>query len=670
MRTPHWIGIVVIALIVGGAFGYVMKPVGSVSPEIQAGDPPIVADRTTETKSKPALPVDEGTESEKQPPAVSTNKSYDRESSVDPEDDLLLRALQSIEPLPAITGDRTITGYVRTPDGDPVAGVRITAIQKQGFSYPGHPEFESAEDPRLWEFLAEHTRIRVRQELYPFRSSPSVQTNEEGYYELAGLAEKNARVRAVIAGYHLKAQGRTYVKPDAQLDWVASRAGSISVTVTGASEDEAGSLRVYFRSAVVEADSQKVKLAEPKSFELGEGTWEVWAEDRQSKLSSDVTTVKVEAETGPIVVQLVLKTPPDIELKVVTEGGQLLGGFRVLAAPFRADLLPEEHFDERRRMTTRLGLVTEDGVYRSAVLDPGEYVLGVQNNGTVLATTRIALGDHRAYSSIKVGVPPAHAGIRCVVKVPAGEKTSRLRFSIYVNETAQVPVQTWEMDDGSFLLVPQREFHADVESISVEAYLQSFGTQYRAASALKGSVVEFTFEAPAELFLKITNVPEGLARDLAINYRLPNGRNSWRNPGSWGRRPKTDEGEILIQAGMVQPGSYEYWIQAGHRNGTPELARTSFVVEAGEDTVVEMRLVDLYEVTLEASGVEVYTWMSLLWEEHPEERGTSLHMDDDGTCIIPYLPAGTYTIKYRVNVSEPREKTFTVKDGMTVYLTE
>jgi hypothetical protein len=67
--------------------------------------------------------------------------------------------------------------------------------------------------------------------------------------------------------------------------------------------------------------------------------------------------------------------------------------------------------------------------------------------------------------------------------------------------------------------------------------------------------------------------------------------------------------------------------------------------------------------------------MALEWEGrallHADQP--SLHMGKDGKCIVPALPAGTYSVRYRLNGRPGRdaqqEKTFTVTDNMTVNLT-
>ena len=58
-------------------------------------------------------------------------------------------------------------------------------------------------------------------------------------------------------------------------------------------------------------------------------------------------------------------------------------------------------------------------------------------------------------------------------------------------------------------------------------------------------------------------------------------------------------------------------------------------------------------VKFDGAAIKPYTWAQLY--KGDEKNGSSVYFEKDGTAVIPYLEAGQYTLKYRV---ERKEKVF------------
>ena len=234
-------------------------------------------------------------------------------------------------------------------------------------------------------------------------------------------------------------------------------------------------------------------------------------------------------------------------------------------------------------------------------------------------------------------------------------------------------VDQWRLDDASYLLVPSSIPEVENVSPRITLTLQKLGTQSAKTTGLKGVAVDLRFEKPAELTLILKNVPNGTERDLGIRYVLPDGSSSWTTGGARGHRLKAEDGVVSLPWGVLQPGEYEFSVFLTTRGSTGRtLAAQTFRMESGKDLTVELELADVYQVTIQAKGIDVYTWMNLGWDgQKPAER-CNVHMDEDGKCILTNIPAGTYTLKYRLNAGQSGEKTktFTINGDKTVYLTE
>lgn len=664
MRTPYWIGIVVLALILGAVVGYALKPVKGLALAAERDSSlPRVAQRECDG------PLNDTATPHREEPGTPSPVPDEQKPVSSVYDDLILQALKSIEPLETPAGDKKITGYVRTPDGAPVVGAQVIAIQQESYTWPRHPRSTSAEDPELWEYLVKHTRTHVQRELYPLINNRTATTDADGYYELAGLAEDRANLSARCPGYEIKRQRRGFIRPDAEVDWVAYRSRVVVVTVSAIGDTAPNNVRLCYKAEAVSEVTKTGKLNEPISASVGEGTWTFWATDRDNLWRSEQVELQIGSDGTSLELVLNLEPPRRLSIKVESSGGRPQQGYSVYYAKFRDDLTVEEHFDPRRRMVEDIRFRGE-GLYQTGALSPGTYAVGVLDGNSLVDATRLIIEDSEAEYTFKTHCPSLSDGIRCVVEAPDGYEIRNPNFSIVLNELSNMGVQVWLLDDGSYLLIPMKPDLEDIDNIAVQLDLPNLGTGFADCSSLTAASVTLRFDEGAKVDVRITNLPDHEQSKLAISWVQPGRRKVWRHVVTRRASGTEDEPEALESLGELQPGTYEISIRLAGRISVPDLAVASVKVESGQDQVINLKLVDLYEVILEASGVEVYTWMTLNWDGAIERARHNLHMDDDGKCIIPLVPAGTYTVKYLVDRFDEREKTFTVKGNSTVYLTE
>ncbi|MCA8910255.1 MAG: hypothetical protein KDB82_01005 [Planctomycetes bacterium] len=672
MRTPHWLGIVLLALVLGATVGYVLSPTFGTG----AGrDSRAESGELPEPESEEPLPSSDVVPGNDVDAPVShfTDEPVDEAPGSEPSgDDSLVRAIKAI-PLDAIAeGTGVFRGHVRDPDGNPVAGVRVTASPFSHWYAEPKAEGDSLDDEEYWEYLAEVTRRIVRQRAGQVKATREAITDEKGFYEIRKLPDERFLLNALHDDYEIQPAGRRHLQPDAVVDWVASRAGWVEVTVSAPEDIKTDDVSVYFEAEAAGVRSRKVKPGVPERIKVGVGTWQFRASAGGEKWKSKQTTVTVRAGEDARV-SIELKTPPMILAGIEYADGRPAGGVAVRYAVARDELSPQDTLDPRRQLTTPMTPDVSGDRYQSDELEPGDYVVGLFLGNELRTWDRVTVSDTGATINFKLQAPGLADGIRVFLHLPDGFNADYPNFLVRIDEHSQLRVDQWRLDDASYLLVPSSIPEVENVSPRITLTLQKLGTQSAKTTGLKGVAVDLRFEKPAELTLILKNVPNGTERDLGIRYVLPDGSSSWTTGGARGHRLKAEDGVVSLPWGVLQPGEYEFSVFLTTRGSTGRtLAAQTFRMESGKDLTVELELADVYQVTIQAKGIDVYTWMNLGWDgQKPAER-CNVHMDEDGKCILTNIPAGTYTLKYRLNAGQSGEKTktFTINGDKTVYLTE
>jgi len=138
----------------------------------------------------------------------------------------LEEALHAIPVPDTDEGLGVIKGRVRTPSGKPVAGVKITINQR----WDGRHKHTGSSEKGL----EKKVQDVVRRHYWNKRSSKKGQSDENGEYEIGGLAESQFRVNAELKGYKIEADRhqRTHkVSPGSTINFVARTVVEIKASV-------------------------------------------------------------------------------------------------------------------------------------------------------------------------------------------------------------------------------------------------------------------------------------------------------------------------------------------------------------------------------------------------------------------------------------------------------
>lgn len=663
MRMPHWIAAVALALVAGALIGW-FAGASSNQEARRPAPPPSLGCNGLDTQPSPA-PIPEktplkATELPAVPTPVSTETPPPTQAAGQDWTQLKIPTL--------VRGDGTFLVRVQDPLGQPIEGIEVSLRMQIDPSFTRQvprTEFESDDEYIDARIKREYVSLKLEQQATLTQSS-----NAEGRIEFGELPGTRCHLNAKPVGYlidgHTQSLSRS-ANVGEEFTLILVRAAAVTVTVAGAPEGSEGRSRVQWEPADGSGTSGSAAyLGKALVVSVLPGAYEFIAHMDNPLMRSDPVALSVGESDVSILLTLTPRVRREIVVQIDYTGGEPLAGFTVVSAPARPELRHEEHLDRRRLMTTNMKRDPGPGyrMYRSGELEPGAYVVGILDGSAVLRTALVNLGETGASHVFEMAAPGPSDGVTCIVRLPEGAGEVAPAFDIRVNAGNGLSKRTWKLREDAWLLVPTGGLPKQVNSISVEARIAGLGGQSCEISGITGTVAEFTFAHPSRLTLKITNVPEALRRELSIGCQPPDGRAT--STDTRRNNPVYQGDQVMVAWGPVQAGSYEFWISR-RSNASPELVRGTIRMDTGKDSVLELKLADMYEVTIEQSGVQVGNSMTLHWTG--QTRGTGIRMGADGKCIVPFLPAGSYTLKYTVN-REPREQAFSISGNSTVYLTE
>lgn len=642
MRTPHWLVSLLLVLGVGVGLGYSMVPVReSARPAVETHEQP-GAEMSRMTAPLPAS-------ADPAEPSVPA-------TPVAPDHDPLIEALKqwgSAE-LAAVAG--SITARAVNADGMPLAGVRIELypILPWGRS-SGRVDLWAPED-EFWRSVAENNLGTAKTMVLLRRHSQTLETDARGEAVFSALVDVPYSMQAQLPDSVLQAQGPTeQLKPGDSVTWSVRALGGLRVTVEAPAD--AGTLRVVARHAdYAEPTTLELSPGETADLRLKPGDWSVQARAKDGRYTCEAVTVTLPDDGELVPLTLQLKAVARVRVLVKFTGGVPLWNEHVRLAPVRAELTDAEHFDERRRLATPLEqLYQRPHEYLTADLEPGPYLLRVELAQGQSETRRVEVVAGSNTVEFEFSAPAETAGILCEVEGPPDTgKPGALDFDaltsakdghVWSNRVHRV----WKLSSGRYLLLDAE----GATAISATWYPLGTITQEVGRSTLR-----FRFESPFELDVRLEGRPEKLNEHVKAYL-------NWLDTGNAesGSFTRTDKSEKF----RGQPGRVELRVEHPEFNGMV-LVRQELALRAGETREVTLRLPEMYELVIEASADEVYELN--LQTAGDESRKHILRLDEEGRCILPHVPAGSYTLRYRLR-SRPRvelQKSITVQGNTTTRL--
>jgi len=403
-----------------------------------------------------------------------------------------------------LEGDGTITGSVRDQQGEPVAGVIVTASpEAQPFDLAAsarHARERAHEDVDL-DAVA---RDAIEGELWRRQVRHTARTGPDGRYEMKDLVDGWHRVTAFHDDYDLRPNPQNNrVQPDAVVDFLAQPVKSIKV-------------EVRLPEGVL-ADYAWVSWQGPQ----GSG-WDTWKPDPgEVRLPSAACRVKAQtwvpdplqsAETeydasiasGPLVLQLEgrrmlaahlvaaegFSVPLDVEYRL----RRLEGGAEVDPLSLRGD--------EARGASKSQGRATWYD------LDPGRYLIAAFLGGRVLLAHAVAeLGDGSLDVALPFDAPASGTFITAKVLAPGGGPAQgNTHFGVMTGSGASAryhAADALRREDGTWLVLLPDLGSAPVADALLRVVVSGYGTAQEPFEPRRGGTLTIRFREPARLRLRV-----------------------------------------------------------------------------------------------------------------------------------------------------------------------
>ena len=422
MRTPHWILAIVAALLVGSLAGYLVTPAASES----------VSDTT-----KDACGPDGDSPSE---------------------DGELLRALHNISPIPRQEGEGTIEGVITDSEGNPIAGVKVTAAPKLETNdfFNLTPYELDVSDDEFWPTIRDNVSEFVRKTRYrsdpPFRAS----TDVEGHYVISGLPKKSVTVRAAHPDYVFEsANGRNEAVPDAEQDFVGMRTFSVHVSL----KDPYGAAARPANLSVDEIIEQRIMLSglsSPQtewSLHLPAGCYSMyaWTSARRRSYRQTVVVQPID-ETQEVEIEFDAGRGLCVD---VDQGALAPAAAQLTCVPDVPDLDPIEVLEANLKKPVRQSRDWRSTMSGLTVcfdyLQEGDYIVGAYGFGQLVGWKRAHYDGKSGQIFLKLEPPPEIECITCTISTPV-HRPMYPRFSIEQEGAVESGLVPWRMGTLTYRL--------------------------------------------------------------------------------------------------------------------------------------------------------------------------------------------------------------------------
>lgn len=651
MRTPHWLGMILLALVAGVATGWLARGGDETLPSRPAAAPLADPDGSREGATGPLASTPVEPTNASAPPATAEPAPVNPAGS-----QVIIDGIVLPEP---ITGDGKVTVLVADLQGAPVEGLELslaTEGNREELKYPRRADFDTDEEYMVAKLRHSYVRWKLEQQ------ATHIQTSDvNGRIEFVGLPGEHAQLSMRSQDFLLEGRTDTMSRPvkvGEEITLTVARARQVEVLVEGATSR---SCRVSW-TFESRTDSTSVTVGKSAKIRLPLGRVEIRADAGSSGGRSEPVVVEVNDSTPAVVLKL--GTDAVLTGVVKFEGPRpryySVYAAKVVAGATDAELLQ----DSRSAPVVRIEVDQESGKFVVSDELEGEYVIGVKGESKLLCSSRIVLGDSPMELELEVPAPVTNGGLIVNVEHPKDVPVENVQFTIRNSEKNRiVSVSVWIYSNTRFLVIPiWGDSKAPPQEAIVGLHIGRLGYVEKDFRPGVDTEVNLKFEAACQVTLSISNPPAGSNR-LALDFARAPEFDRWQSASLSLRASRSAEAEL----GAFQPGLYRFRLRSEYPYGWV-LAELDVTLKAGEQSI-EIAVPELHSVLLDGSGCSPYTHGDL---KHVESD-VSQHFtfNDNGNCLLGGLPPGTYEVSYTANgIHGKKQKvTFSLPGAEKVILT-
>jgi hypothetical protein len=609
-------------------------------------------------RPSPALaPPDEITLDREAPPPARDQPVFPTDAPLAPLEDIH-PATVTQAPLPVLpAGDGEISGRVVDQLQRGIAGAEVVLVLNADEEAPRPPprrEFDS--DAEYHDAFLRFTAERLRRESAATRRTFS---EEDGSFVLSGLPDLPGRISANADGYRFNsAPEHRSVHPGAALIIEGVQLGRLRIDARypGGGTPESGSVNIQREDSQGRAVNHDWQLAR-EGIELEPGTYRARFTGREppgTGISESIEIVPGEETSARIEMQALAR------LRVALR-------FRE-ARPVTSQLILFRATDEGTRgaQSSARQVRTPATEAELGDVEPGRYFLVLRSGREELAMQPLELDSGVQSATLDVGEPESADYIDVVVNVPRGNwraETATVRITGAITTSDQ-----WHLGGDRFRVYYSPRT-SQTATLQATANISGLGILTRAIDPRREREIQFTFEEPASLSVRLDNLPGSLnLHSFRISFMDEAGvsRGTSQPAVAIPGRP----GEALVRLTAVQPGRGELRLMMPGMGNLPNL--TLPVELAPGHRELRWSLPAMYTL-----GVTVHFGQGVSSARIRLLDGNSRYVADrnagrDGTrATFTNLPAGAYTVRitsqssqiaqdYPIQINRDQEMTYTV----------
>ncbi|MHC4941070.1 MAG: hypothetical protein ACYTHK_19200 [Planctomycetota bacterium] len=474
-------------------------------------------------------------------------------------------------------GEGKITGAVKDPKGNAVAGVVITAIPEvRPFELTARGRWarQKSHENRA---LSEVAQSAIQNELWRRYARRTAATDANGRFELHGLMDS----RHTLTAYHDKFEvvplnQRNRVTPDAALDFIARPVVTVRVDVQLPEGETADHAWLSWEGP--HGNSSDAWLSEVGTVRLPVGTCKIKAYlSLPFPMESEEVTKELHA------------TPPSEPIVLKLQGRKILTARLVMPEGFAiprsveyrmrrvdsGEIEPESLLQDQSQ---RLARTPSPGRAHWTDLDPGRYLIAAfLNKRRLLASAIAEVEDGPAEVDLPVEELEPGSFVKVRLTGPdGGPVPGNVSFRVITgpeNRPNRQNVDALQGEDGWLVFIDKVKSEDGTDAL-MRVGTRDFGGAIERFSLRGGGTISFRFDRPSKLSLQIERYNgSGVEGSVFVALRSKLGADAWRQVSPDGS----------CDLGGVQPGDYQLNLYVRKKGRNYPIYQRDMVMRAGED---------------------------------------------------------------------------------------